>query len=1030
MAGYSDTRQLIIDTLMGRPSGTEIQPKDHQAFALALNDYIRSVELVAGSGVPVAFAELDTVPIQPNNGQAVYLSQVPCDSSKIFLNFIGQDGNALSVLTTENEVKLVTLLWNGSYWSKQETSIPVVTDTTSGFVFKGVAEPDTVPSGMNIPCFYISSIGGVYENFGNINISFEEVAILKTNDGSSWVKEVLNIPNINSVVTFSKYVAQRGATWAFTEELKRFKGESKVFIKLFHSIGGVYLYDNAEKKMSFPANYKDWMEIDLSEFTLPRIFIPGGIHEGAELSFSITDNYYSAITENNFNESIRQIYLTFNGIKDNAALERRFNGISEFEIFSESYEGVELSLLALNYYESLSGVNIRMNHGSSTVISKTIETDGKPTGVQKYRMKVNNDTFIALTINWDVFDGYSNSNANEIFVKAQGFNQKWYDLFQNYVEFEVSRNNGIIRDISFFKKSRGILDFHLWDLSLQQGESLENSLVFLDYASNTGGVHLQFHRNNSLKQKTIFETESRPTGTARYKFSWETFAVDITIDWDAFKGYSNVNANEIFFLMHGRDADYICRIEGEELVTKEELNESFFNVQDYPTRDVIKVSETLNANQVIGNNIPATLSGFISSIIYRSSGSPFNLLVAEKTSTKEYKALSRTTIVPENSGLEEKKGLNIPIEAGQYVLFEQKGDQTPAQHIPFFGTDNEYASLYTNGCLQKAGSMTLNETTGMAYIEKGCVACFYKVMSPKFSDKETITTTEITVERNAEDYNSIRNLLSTLSPSYYNRYIVKVPKGRWFECDLLGVRGSFDYLKIVGEDMFETIIYCDGTSDKLTPTDYSVSGKGGQPLNSMSRIYKHCVNVLEDIQMEGLTIEITSCRHCVHFDRAGVHKGKFVNCRFVSLEDTQQLFGIGLHNSQELIIEKCSFIPLRGYGVYCHNWNNSVDSSRLSIKDSYFKYDYLVLGELGSERNTFIDLNNCVSGKDNATITIFVESRESGFSYWNDPETGEPTTDLTQVPYNLMINVVGTDVHGVSLTNRPRALDYIVGKIL
>lgn len=1029
MAGYGDTRQLIIDTLMGRPAGTEIQPKDHQAFALALNDYIRSVELVAGSGVPLAFAEPDTVPIQPNNGQAVYLSQVPCGSFKTFSNFIGQDGNALSVLSAENEVKLVTLLWNGSYWSKQETSIPVVTDTTSGFVFKGVAKPDTVPSGMKIPCFYISSIGGVYENFGNINISFEEVAILKTKDGSSWVKEVLNIPTINSVVTFSKFVAKPSATWAFTEELNRFKGDSKVFIKLLHSISGISLYDNSEKKMSFPANYKDWIEIDLSEFTLPRIFVPGGVHNGAELSLSITDNDYHAITENFFNESIKQTYLTFNGIKDNAAIERRLSGIGEFEIFSKSYEGAELSLLVLSYYESSSGINIRMNHGSSTVVLRTIETDGKPTGVQKYRINVNDNIFIALTINWDVFEGYSNSDANEIFVKAQGFNQKWYDLFQNSIEFEVSRNNGIIRDISFFKKSRGILDFHFWDLSLQQGESLENSLVYLDYASNVGGVHLQFYRNNSLKMKTIFETESRPKGTARYKFSWETFAVDVTIDWEAFKGYSNAKANEIFFLMYGRDADYVCRIEGEELVTKEELNESFFNVQDYPTRNVINASGTLDGNQVLGNNIPATLSGFISSIIYRSSGSPFNLLVAEKTSTGTYKALSRTTILPENPGLEEKKGLNIPIEVGQYVLFEQKGGQTPAQHMPYFATNADYASLYTNGWLQRT-SMTLNEAVGMTFVENGCVACFYKVMSPKFSDNVTITTTEITVERNAEDYNSIRNLLSTLSPSYYNRYIVKVPKGRWFECDLLGVKGSFDYLKIVGEDMFETIIYCDGTSDKLTPTDYSVSGKGGQPLNSIDRIYKHCVNVLEDIQMEGLTIEVTNCKYCVHFDRDGVHKGKFVNCRFVSLEDTQQSVGIGLHNSQELIFEKCSFIPLQGCGIYCHNWNNSVDSSRLSIKDSYFKYDYLVLGELGSERNTFIDLNNCVSGKDNATIKIYVESRKSGVSYWNDPETGEPTTDLTKVPYNLMINVVGTDVHGVSLTNRPRALDYIVGKIL
>lgn len=131
MPGYSDTRQLIIDTLMGRPAGTEIQPEDHQAFALALNDYIRSVELVAGSGVPVAFAEPDTVPIQPNNGQAVYLSYVPRSVTKNFVNFIDQSGNSISVTSSSGDVKLVTLLWNGSYWSSQIVTINVLSDDSS-----------------------------------------------------------------------------------------------------------------------------------------------------------------------------------------------------------------------------------------------------------------------------------------------------------------------------------------------------------------------------------------------------------------------------------------------------------------------------------------------------------------------------------------------------------------------------------------------------------------------------------------------------------------------------------------------------------------------------------------------------------------------------------------------------------------------------------------------------------------------------------------------------------------------------------
>ena len=49
MAGYSDTKQMIINALTGRPEGTKIQPKDHQAFALQIVDYIRSVELVGNA---------------------------------------------------------------------------------------------------------------------------------------------------------------------------------------------------------------------------------------------------------------------------------------------------------------------------------------------------------------------------------------------------------------------------------------------------------------------------------------------------------------------------------------------------------------------------------------------------------------------------------------------------------------------------------------------------------------------------------------------------------------------------------------------------------------------------------------------------------------------------------------------------------------------------------------------------------------------------------------------------------------------
>ena len=122
MAGYKDTRQLIIDTLMGRPAGTEIQPEDHQAFALALNDYIRNVELNSGNAF-IGFAQADTVPIQSDNGQCFYISTVPPSTNIVYANFIDSEGNPISVTTPSGKMAFVTLIWNTRNWDSQITII-------------------------------------------------------------------------------------------------------------------------------------------------------------------------------------------------------------------------------------------------------------------------------------------------------------------------------------------------------------------------------------------------------------------------------------------------------------------------------------------------------------------------------------------------------------------------------------------------------------------------------------------------------------------------------------------------------------------------------------------------------------------------------------------------------------------------------------------------------------------------------------------------------------------------------------------
>src|SRR5574344_1101035 len=201
MAGYSDIRELIISTLTARPEGVEIQPLNHQEFALQITDYVRSVELVAGGAVPIAFATSDTVPVQPNIGNAVYLARVPCATTITFNSFKNNLGDSISITSQSNEVKLVTLLWNGKYWSSQETSVYVITDTDSGYIYKGIISSLTlVPSVITVPSFYIAALSGTYVNFNNLTCEVGEVAIFKSNDnGVSWIKETTNVASKNSV---------------------------------------------------------------------------------------------------------------------------------------------------------------------------------------------------------------------------------------------------------------------------------------------------------------------------------------------------------------------------------------------------------------------------------------------------------------------------------------------------------------------------------------------------------------------------------------------------------------------------------------------------------------------------------------------------------------------------------------------------------------------------------------------------------------------------------------------------------------
>lgn len=134
MASYDDTRRKIITSLMQRPNGTEIQPENHQDFALSLLEYIHEVELISGSTL-IGVAHEDTVPVQSDTANEAYIAGVAQQRSVTFKYFNDENGNPITVTTGEMEAKLIILLWNKEYWSVEEVSANIISQADTAYFF-------------------------------------------------------------------------------------------------------------------------------------------------------------------------------------------------------------------------------------------------------------------------------------------------------------------------------------------------------------------------------------------------------------------------------------------------------------------------------------------------------------------------------------------------------------------------------------------------------------------------------------------------------------------------------------------------------------------------------------------------------------------------------------------------------------------------------------------------------------------------------------------------------------------------------
>lgn len=459
------------------------------------------------------------------------------------------------------------------------------------------------------------------------------------------------------------------------------------------------------------------------------------------------------------------------------------------------------------------------------------------------------------------------------------------------------------------------------------------------------------------------------------------------------------------------------------------------NVSDYfksgsATFGLFEKTGTSAVSQVIG--MPVSEGGKLASV-YLNNGESATINI--KIYNADFSAVRKTISKSVTSG-ENNITLNEDVAAGENIVL----DGVKA----YFANDNSFEQIFWYNYGGSTGwalrSDHIKWSAGYTIVSDS----IFDTLSNKVDELENkeedledrvdaleqnIEYVTVTVQRNAADFNSIRETIAGITDaSYYKRYIVKVPEGRWFECDINGK----DYVTIQGVEASRTILYCDGTSDKVTPDDYSFATYAGQSLSSINQAYKHIINVLHNIDVRGITLEVNDCKYCAHIDKTSFKTASFKDVFFHEMNaNVTFTIGIGSHAGQEITFEGCDFKAYDTHTIcaYVHNWNNLTAINTVTFKDCQFNKNFFRYDELGSDYSTFLNLLNCYSSAVTPQL-VFQTVTIDGHSHWINPETGQPISDMTQLPYCTHINIIGSNVASIYQDGtRPDIADYIIGKI-
>lgn len=348
----------------------------------------------------------------------------------------------------------------------------------------------------------------------------------------------------------------------------------------------------------------------------------------------------------------------------------------------------------------------------------------------------------------------------------------------------------------------------------------------------------------------------------------------------------------------------------------------------------------------------------------------------------------------------------IAIGAGRYLAQVGGGSFVQATY------SNEPSSDHL-GWFQGSGEIPEETETFLIY-EPFTATFDYTVKSEIYERvKQDPIVNVIVVERNEDDYNSIRDTIKSITDaSETNQYIVFIPPGEWRECDLFGK----DYITIRGAGVIETIILTDPLGDMAdfyTPSDYYYPSEANKKLSLVNDQLRHIINVRGNTRLENLTLYAKNSKYPAHIDDSNYKSFFAKNVRFKS-ENCNYPIGIGFGGGQNIKFENCIIERVDGpnVGVFVHNRNNQKEAGAVTFDRCKFQNCNLaVIDELGSGFPDLIAFRNCfMSDKSNGYIALMVDKDSDGKTFWINPNTGIKEPNPVNVPYCIVIDTTGTPV--------------------